>query len=137
MEAKQLMPDYKNYCTRFTEVDKELTIKIPYIQNYYEVGCFLNNLVKGIGILAQYSIENENSEVVSIISDLADIATGLNIDEELLFLDGIVQFQQQETLTEDDKIKALKSQVEMLKGSNNYLSNELRIIKTAKNETNV
>jgi|GEM_PF-6564318 len=129
METKQLMPDYKNYCTRFTEVEKELTIKIPYIQNYYAVGCFLNNIVKGIGILAQYSIEKDNTEVVSIISDLADIATGLNIDEELQFLDRIVQFQQQETLTGDDIIKALKSQVEMLKGSNNYLSNELRKLK--------
>lgn len=125
MEAKQVMPDYRNYCQKFTETENELTIKIPYIQNYYLMGCLLSNLVNGIGILSQYCIENQNLEVVSIIGDLAEIANSLNFNEELQFIDRIVQFQRQETLTEDEKIKVLKSEIEMLKGSNNYLSSEL------------
>jgi hypothetical protein len=138
MKAKQLMPDYKNYCQKFTGDDNEaLTIKIPYIQNYYAVGCLLNNLVKGIGILAQYSIENENSEAVSIISDLVDIVIGLNFDEDLQFVDRIIDFSKQEELTKDEKTKILEEQIEMLKGSNNYLSNELRTLKTAQNENNI
>ncbi len=138
MEAKQLMPDYKIWCEKFTGDDnKELTIKIPYIQNYSSAGYFLNNIVKGIGILAQYSIENENSEVVSIISDLAEIVCSLDFQNELEFVDKIIDFSQQEELTEDEKTKVLKDQIKMLQGSNNYLSNELRNLKLAQNETNI
>ena len=138
MKAKQLIPDYKNYCQRFIGDNNEaLTLKIPYIQNYYSAGCLLTNLVKGIGILAQYSIENENSEAVSIISDLADIAIGLNFDEELQFIDRIIDFSQQEELAQDEKTKVLKDEIEMLNGSNRYLSNELRTLKTAQIENNI
>ncbi|EKT3964726.1 hypothetical protein AAIP55_002218 [Flavobacterium psychrophilum] len=138
MTAKQLIPDYRNYCQRFIGDNNEvLTIKIPYIQNYYSAGSLLSNLVKGIGILAQYSIENENDEVVSIISDLAEIATSLNFDEELQFVDSIINFSQQEELTQDEKTKVLKDEIEMLKGSNRYLSNELRNLKIAQNEKNI
>jgi hypothetical protein len=138
MKAKQLIPDYKNYCQMFTGDDNEaLTIKIPYIKKYGSVGYLLSNLVKGIGILAQYSIENENSEAVSIISDLADIAGSIDIQSELEFVDRIIDFSQQEELTKDEKTKVLLEHIEMLKGSNNYLSNELRTLKTAQNENNI
>lgn len=132
MKTKELMPDYKMYCNRFNGDDNEsLNIKIPYITTYGSVGYLLSNLLKGIGILAQYSIENENNEVVSIISDLADIANGLEVQEELMFVDRIIQFSKNEELTKDEKTKILEEKIEMLQGSNRYLSSELSRLKSS------
>ncbi|SNA88295.1 hypothetical protein [Flavobacterium psychrophilum] len=132
MENKRLIPDYKNYCDKFTDAP-EFTIKIPYIKSYYSVGCFLENLIKGVQILAQHSIENSDFEAVSIISDLADIAINLNVTSELTFVDRIIDFSNQEELKEDDKIKILKDELKMVKGANNYLQNELRTLKSEQN----
>ncbi len=138
METKELIPDYKMYCNMFNgENNESLNIKIPYVTTYSSVGYLLSNLIKGIGILAQYSIENENNEVVSIISDLADIANGLDVQEELSFVDRIIQFSNNEELTKDEKTKVLENKIEMLLGSNRYLLNELHTLKNTKNESNI
>lgn len=133
MKTNELIPDHKIWCDMFTgDETKQLTIKIPDIKCYVSAGFFLNNIVKGIGILAEYGMENEKSDALSIISDLVLVVDSLDFSNELDFVDKIITFSQQEELTKDEKTKILEEKIKNLQGSNNYLSNELSKLKNEK-----
>ena len=121
---KKLIPEYKSYCEKLNEAN-ELVIKIPNMNNYFALGCFLKNIIQGIGFLSYDLEENNTVEKLSVINDLSLIALEIIPEEEMRYVDQMIHFSKQKELTDDEEKKLLKEQIRTLQNNQNYLSKEL------------